>query len=129
MMIYDARVTREGKWWMVAIPAVDGLTQARRLADAETMAREYLALSLEVPLNEVGVRLTVESIDQIDVAAALAEIQRDREIAHAFEADARSRAEALAHRLAVANVPVRDIGTMMGVSFQRAHQLVTAHHA
>lgn len=26
---YNAEVTRDGKWWMVAIPELDGLTQAQ----------------------------------------------------------------------------------------------------
>lgn len=128
MRTYDVNVNREGKWWMVSIPEIEGLTQARRLAEAETMAREYISLSLDTPIDDVGVRLTVENIDRIDVASALAQIQRDREQAAVLEADARSGAEELARRLATANVPVRDIGTMMGISFQRAHQLVTAHH-
>src|SRR5665647_2131575 len=33
MKTYDITVTREGKWWMVAVPAIDGLTQARRLSE------------------------------------------------------------------------------------------------
>jgi hypothetical protein len=43
MPTYQATVTREDGWWMVHVPAIDGLTQARRLADAPTMARELVA--------------------------------------------------------------------------------------
>ena len=39
-MQYTATVTREGKWWMVRVGGINGLTQARRLSEAELMARE-----------------------------------------------------------------------------------------
>ena len=127
MKTYTAIVTREGKWWMVAIPEINGLTQARRLAEAETMARDYIAVTLDVPISSVDVVLAVENIEGIDVAASLASIRDGRDRAAALDAEMRHRAEELAQQLAAAQVPVRDIGTMMGVSFQRAHQLVTAH--
>ena len=30
---YDVVVTREDRWWMIAVPAIDGLTQARRVTE------------------------------------------------------------------------------------------------
>ena len=41
---YTVDVTRDGRWWTVSIPAVDGVTQARRLSDVESMARELVAV-------------------------------------------------------------------------------------
>jgi hypothetical protein len=123
---FDAIVTREGKWWMVAIPQIDGLTQARRLSEASSMARDYIAVTLDISLREVAVTTIVKSVGGIDVAEEVAEINRDRVTAAELERHARERAESLAKKLAARRVPVRDIGTMMGISFQRAHQLVTA---
>jgi len=128
MNIYDATVTREGKWWMVAIPEIDGLTQARRLSEAEKMAREYVAVTLDLPLDSVAIRLRMGSVAGIEVSETLAEIQDDRQRAAELEAATRERSSELARKLAAANIPVRDIGTLMGVSFQRAHQLVTTQH-
>jgi hypothetical protein len=124
---YVAHVTREGKWWMVAIPEIDGLTQARRLSEAELMAREYIALSQNVALDGVRVDTVLDAVGAINVVDTLAEIRKGRAQAAALEAESRRQTEQLARQLAEAHVPVRDIGTMMGVSFQRAHQLVAAH--
>jgi hypothetical protein len=123
---YSAHVTREGKWWMVAIPEIDGLTQARRLSEADEMARDYIAVTLDMPVADVKVRMTIADIADIHVRETLTDIRNTREEAEALEAEARIRTEMLAKRLARAEVPVRDIGTLMGISFQRAHQLVTA---
>ncbi|MGW4482020.1 hypothetical protein [Rhodococcus triatomae] len=57
MRTYTVEVTREGEWWMVSIPELDGLTQARQLSEAELMAREYIAVTLGVPLGDVAVEL------------------------------------------------------------------------
>lgn len=128
MKTYKATVTREGKWWMVAIPELNGLTQARRLAEAEDMAREWIAATLNVPLSAVAVDVVVGEVADIRVWDAVAEIKSLRGNAAELEARARTQAEDLARRLAAAGIPVRDIGTVLGVSFQRAHQLVTAEN-
>jgi hypothetical protein len=43
-----------------------------------------------------------------------------------MEAKAAAGASALAHEMADEGVPVRDIGEVLGVSYQRAHQLASA---
>ena len=124
MTNYHAEVTREGKWWMVRIPTLDGLTQARRLGEAHDMAREFIAVSLDIPLDEVEVTITVEKVGSVNVSGALKDIRDDRERAAELERDAIRRSAELARALASEDVPVRDIGAALGVSFQRAHQLV-----
>lgn len=54
MKNYDAVVTRDGRWWMIEVPEVDGLTQARRLDEVEKMAREYIAVTLDLPISQVA---------------------------------------------------------------------------
>ncbi len=121
---YTATVTREGHWWMVHVPAIDGLTQARRLSEAAQMARELIALEVEVPIADVAVEVTVADVDGLDVAAELEAIRGERAKAAELERDASARATALARSLAARRLTVRDIGTILGVSHQRAHQLV-----
>jgi len=52
---YKIEIVRDGRWWMVHVPEIDGVTQARRLSEAETMAREYIALDQGVPYDEIKV--------------------------------------------------------------------------
>ncbi|QRP42759.1 type II toxin-antitoxin system HicB family antitoxin [Amycolatopsis sp. FDAARGOS 1241] len=65
MKQYHVTVTHEGrwwrKWWMVHVPDVDGLTQARRLSDAPRMAREAIAAALDLNPDDVSVDIHVES--------------------------------------------------------------------
>jgi hypothetical protein len=53
---YAVEVSRDARWWTVRVPAIDGLTQARRLADVDQAARELIADTLDVPICEVAVR-------------------------------------------------------------------------
>lgn len=127
MKVYRVQVTREGKWWMVAVPEIDGLTQARRLSEAEGMAKDYIAVTLNIPRDSFDVNVTVEKVDGIDVASVLGVITEDRETARRLEREAGEKAERLAKELKSRGVPLRDVGTILRVSHQRAHQLVNSH--
>jgi predicted RNase H-like HicB family nuclease len=49
MTNYTARARRSGEWWAVQIVELDHVfTQARRLDQVEAMARDAVALTLEV---------------------------------------------------------------------------------
>jgi hypothetical protein len=122
---YTASVRREGKWWMVDVPAISGTTQARRLSEAELMARELIAVTLDVPVDGVSVVVTIEAIDGLDdLADRIADIASRREQAASLDRQATREAAELAKALADLDIPLRDVGTVLGVSHQRAHQLV-----
>ncbi len=69
--------------------------------------------------------ISFDDVAGIQVAEKVAEIQRNKKLAARLEADVAREAAELAKGLAPAEVPVRDIGELLGVSFQRAHQLVS----
>jgi len=50
---YDVEVYRDGPWYMIRIPDLDGLTHARHPGEIEDMARSYIAVStdLSTPLR------------------------------------------------------------------------------
>lgn len=126
MTHYDVTVTRDGKWWMVRIPEIDGLTQARRLAEVATMAREYVAVTTGVDLADVDVTVHVASVAGVDVDTRLAEIEAERVRAKEIERHAAEEVAELARTLA-REIPLRDVGVILGVSHQRVHQLVSHH--
>lgn len=126
---YEVTITRDGKWWMIEIPALrdDGLTQARRLGEAELMARELIAVSTGKPLADIAVTAHIKlNPEGSDLAERAHQIRQERERAAQAEAAAVESARELAHEMAAASVPVRDIGQLLNVSFQRASQLVNS---
>ena len=124
-MVYEVHVTgREGRWWAVEIPQLDGVTQAARLAGVAAEARDYIAVTLDVPPSSVDVRVIVDDTPHArDVQARSERILATRQQAEALEAVAIEDAQALVRELTRDGVPMRDIATLVGVSFQRVSQL------
>lgn len=122
--VYTVQVSREGKWWMVYVPTLDALTQARRLAEVEDMARSLIALTLDVPAESVRLRVELEAIEDLRVTERLDQLSADRADAEQATTRFRQRQRTLAHDLSAKGLTVRDIGNLLGVSFQRAQQIL-----
>ena len=125
MSTYEAHVTRHDNWWTISVPAIDGSTQARTISEVTTTAQEHVAVTLDVPPGTVEVQLESLVVDGVGILGRARQVRAAREQAEQLEAQAVGHECALAHDLAGHGVPVRDIGEVLGVSDQRAHQLVT----
>ena len=121
---YDIRVHRDGRWWMIEIPAIDGLTQARRVADVKKEAIDYIALAIGVAPAQVDVNVSVLAVGKVDFLAKERELEELSAKVRELEAVRAALAEKVAKELAEVEVPMRDIGEVLHVSHQRAHQLV-----
>lgn len=126
MRTYEATVTREGRWWMVSIPELDGLTQARRLGEAPRMAAEWIATMTDVEVDQVKVVLTSIVVDGRDMLTRRESIQELRAQVEALQERLSELTRATARDLVEHEVPVRDVGEVLEVSPQRVSQLV--HH-
>ncbi|QUR68949.1 type II toxin-antitoxin system HicB family antitoxin [Mycobacterium spongiae] len=130
MNTYNAIASRDERWWHVTIPGLgndpeDGLhTQARNLAEVEPMARDLIALWLEVAEDSFDVHVQVELPDSVRGHLERALKLRNK-AAHA-QAEAADEYRAAARELKAEGLTVRDIGSALDVSYQRAHQLVSA---
>lgn len=121
---YKAEINRDGRWWMVAIPEIDGLTQARRLTEAELMAREYIAIDTATPIEDINVTITSVTIPGLgDVKAIADDIAELRDAARQAEAAATAAMQDYAKHATKAGIPVRDTAELLGVSPQRISQL------
>jgi hypothetical protein len=124
MRTYTARVTRDGRWWIIDIPELDVTTQARRFRDVPRMAAESIALTTDASMHDIQVTIDVADVAGIDLADSVAAITSARRQRDELEARLSEEVRSLAQRLAAAGITVRDIGDLLGISFQRAHQLI-----
>ena len=58
--VYEATAKREGKWWLITVPELDAVTQARHVREIEEMAAGLVMALLDLDEGEAKVNVTVE---------------------------------------------------------------------
>ncbi|MCV6987121.1 hypothetical protein H7H78_17395 [Mycobacterium shinjukuense] len=131
MGTYAAIASPDGKYWHIRIPGLGnhpeyGLpTQARNLDEVEPTARDLIAVWLDVPADSFDVDAQVELPDSVRHHLELAsKLRQEAADAQAAAAEEYRRAAA---ELKNGGLTVRDIGKVLGISYQRVHQLVKSH--
>ncbi|NMO53672.1 type II toxin-antitoxin system HicB family antitoxin [Actinoplanes sp. TBRC 11911] len=120
MTTYSVVCRRVGNWWAISVPEIKGVhTQARRLDQVAAMARDAIALLLEIDPATVHVDVRPELpstvIQAIDArqAAREADEKADQATVRAVRA------------LLGDGYTVRDAGALLGLSPQRISQIAT----
>ena len=119
---YRVRARRSGSWWAIDVADVPGAySQSRRLDQVEALARDAIALIRDVDPQSFDVQ--VEPVLEPSLEHLLRNVRYHRSVAdEAAELATAGSAEA-ARRLTEHHYTVRDIGSLLGLSFQRAAQL------
>lgn len=121
-MNYTARCHREGRWWVVEVPELGHTTQARRLDKVEEMVRSLVQMFADDDPSSATVTVDVAFVD--DNTRVEVELARDsRARAAAAQREAAERLTQAARLLSAQGFSVRDIGVLLGLSYQRAQQL------
>ena len=121
MTRYTAHASREEGWWIVTVPELDAVTQARRIEQVESQARDLIATWLDVDPDSVEVPVepaVPHAVSRKLQRAAAARAKADTEQRRAAEL-----IRSAARDLAIAGLSVRDIGMVLGVSHQYAQRL------
>jgi predicted RNase H-like HicB family nuclease len=123
---YTARCQRSGDWWAISVPELRGVhTQARRLEKAEAMARDAIALFLDVPSDSFDIR--IEPVLPRDLQRKVGRARKARDEAEVLQREAaNASAEVAADLVQTAHLTVRDAGRVLGLSHQRITQLLNA---
>jgi DNA-directed RNA polymerase specialized sigma subunit len=117
---YEVVAKRWRRGWELHIPGV-GVTQSRSLAEAEEMARDYIASDLDVDEGSFDVRVTPEVGDGVDQKVA----QTRAEISAAALAQTRAAegSRALVNELKELGLSGKDTAAVLGITPQRVSQL------
>lgn len=118
---YTVRAQRSGKYWALHIPEIDRHTQARNLAEIEPMARELISIIAGVTADQIELNVVTEL--PAEVSQHLRRAEELRAAAARAQSDAATEVRAAAVELKESGISLRDLGKLLGVSFQRAGQL------
>jgi len=122
MTSYVVVAQRVGAWWAVEVPELRGVfTQARNLDQAEAMARDAIALFLDVPAHTIAIELQV--VPPLEVRSVVDEALRAKEEAERARAAAAGAMERAVAAAAQAGITSRDTGRLLRISHQRVAQV------
>ena len=126
---YRVTVTRdEAGFWIATAPDVPGAhTFARRLDQLPQRMAEAISLFVDLEPTSIGVQLDVDLAGLGlggDEAEAVHEAEDLRAELAALEARLHAATRRSARALASQGVTLRDSASLLGVSYQRVHQLL-----
>jgi hypothetical protein len=118
---YEVVAERDGKFWSLEVVGV-GFTQARNWGEIEDMARDLVVCLRDVALEDVSVDVRVAMSEELNL-----HVQRSiaaRRLAQAASEEALAEARIAAEGLQKQGCSIREIGFLLNLSHQRAHQLL-----
>jgi predicted RNase H-like HicB family nuclease len=111
-------------WWVVTVPDVPGaITQCRRLEQVPHDAAEVISIQMGLEIDPSALEITPIIQDDGD-GLSPAEVRRLRYEAEQLTATALDRTATLVTQLHRRGFALRDIGSLAGISYQRAQQIV-----
>lgn len=110
------RLDSDGSWFVKATDVQGAHSSGRRIATARTNIREAIALVLDIEDDSFDL---TETFDLPDIEALSAAQKMRQDAAQLTEA----ADTALKNYVKTSQLSVRDLGELLGLSFQRVHQL------
>jgi predicted RNase H-like HicB family nuclease len=116
---------RAGDWWAVSVPDVPGVfSQAKRLDQVREMAREAIALMLDIQPDSFDLDLRLEAPE---LGVRVKEVKALRDEASRLSQEASDATGHLVRDLVSQGLSVRDVGVLLGLSPQRVSQIAGLH--
>jgi hypothetical protein len=124
---YRVVVTREDGAWLADVPDLQGAhTFARNLPALDRYVREVIALAADLEdAADVTLEWEIHTGDD-SVDKELGQLRAERDRLDARRKDVEAQTASYARALAARGFSVRDTGALLGVSPQRAQQLISA---
>lgn len=119
---YTVNVDRDETMWRVRVPEIARTTVARNLAEVETMARDLIAIMTDQAPEAFDIAVSVETPNPARETMERARTHRAQ--AEELSTTAAAEIREAAHQLRSNGLTVRDIAQVLGISAQRASQLL-----
>jgi len=119
---YRVIATQEERFWLLSVPELDVVTQARTLDRAEATVRDLIAVWLDVPADSFAVEVEPRLNDEW--TKLLRETRDARTTADKASARASELLRTSVTTLHDAGLSAREVGSLLGISYQRVQQLL-----
>ncbi|MDJ0322099.1 hypothetical protein [Pseudarthrobacter sp. PS3-L1] len=118
----EATAVKEGKWWTITIPELDQVSATKKITEVQEYAESLAAGILDVPNETIAVNVayTMDPDTDAEWKAARADTVHAKELTIA----AAARAKSVIEKLHTEGYSLREIESLVGVSFQRVSQIL-----
>ncbi len=125
MKTYTVTTERSGSWWAFSVPEIPGAHgQARRLEQVRDEARDVISMMLDAESDSFDVSLSIKLDPRIE--HALDEAKAARKDLDSYQRVAQEKLRLAAEQIKeVGGLTIRDIGSLLDVSFQRISQILS----
>ena len=121
---YKVTAVRSGRWWAIQAPELKGVhSQARRLDQVDSMAREAIALMLQVPEDSFDLTIEPDLASLGGLQAAIEDALKAREASEHAQDQASTAMRHAVGEIRSLGYTARDAGMLLGVSNQRISQI------
>ncbi|MDR2348737.1 MAG: hypothetical protein LBD90_09050 [Bifidobacteriaceae bacterium] len=121
---YQAKARKDGRFWLVEIPALAITGQARSLREVDEVAREVAGLALDADPDTVRVEVDFELPG--DLAAAWANASAASAAARQAQSSAARRSREVVAALRSAGYTYAEAARVLGLSPQRVHKIAAS---
>ncbi|GAA1772163.1 antitoxin HicB [Agromyces humatus] len=118
---YQVTASKDGRWWLVQVPELDTVGQARNAAEVEEVAREVIGLWLDLEPDTFDVAVSIEIPGE--AREAWEEAKQRAAVAREENAAAAALARRAVASLRADGLTFKDAGVVLGLSAQRVQQL------
>jgi len=118
--MYKVVAEPDGRFWLLTVPAIDRVTQARNTKEIPTMAKELI----EIMTGDADAGIELKFVLPEPIRAHLTNVDSARAVEEQSRRTAALELRAAAQALRAQRLSYEDVGVVLGVSHQRAHQLV-----
>ncbi|WP_077490868.1 hypothetical protein [Sinomonas mesophila] len=122
MPTLEAKAYKEGKWWMVSIPELGALGQARGIASVPAVAADLGAIVLNVPVDAVNVNITYALPETAEEAGK--DWEEAKAQLRAAEANVSDKLRNYVSILKENGYSLKDTAAITGYTFQRISQIL-----
>jgi len=122
---YTVTTERSGSWWAFSVPEIPGAHgQARRLEQVRDEARDVISMMLDAEPDSFDISLSMKLDPRIE--HALDEAKAARREFDTYQRVAQEKLRLAAEQIKeVGGLSIRDIGSLLDVSFQRISQILS----
>lgn len=128
MKHFTSTARKDGRWWVVQCDQEPGaLSQVARLDQAGDHQREAISFVTDIDESDIDksdIEVTVHAVIDNAVSQTLEQARAQRRESDELAKTASEGFRAAARELAGSGYSMRDVREILGVSFQRASQLV-----